>query len=214
MDILYIHGMGGGADSRIPSILKERLAVLAPALRVTVRTYDFAPDIACGQIAAWVEELKPGLVIGESMGAIHALAVSGVPHLLVSPSLNAPIFFSILQWLVLIPGVTALCDRIWKPKEGERQPLHFDWRHLHAWKGFRRRALAHSPKCGGKDSFFAFFGTRDHYRRSGIVRVRTWRKYYGDTFRIYDGTHFMEEEYIDSLLVPKILEITDNITCP
>ena len=160
------------------------------------------------------EELKPGLVIGESMGAIHALAVSGVPHLLVSPSLNAPIFFSILQWLVLIPGVTALCDRIWKPKEGERQPLHFDWRHLHAWKGFRRRALAHSPKCGGKDSFFAFFGTRDHYRRSGIVRVRTWRKYYGDTFRIYDGTHFMEEEYIDSLLIPKILEITDNITCP
>ena len=78
MDILYIHGMGGGADSRIPSILKERLVVLAPALRVTVRTYDFAPDIACGQIAAWVEELKPGLVIGESMGAIHALAVSGV----------------------------------------------------------------------------------------------------------------------------------------
>ena len=214
MDILYIHGMGGGADSRIPSILKERLAVLAPALRVTVRTYDFAPDIACGQISAWVEELKPGLVICESMGAIHALAVSGVPHLLVSPSLNAPIFFSILQWLVLIPGVTALCDRIWKPKEGERQPLHFDWRHLHAWKGFRRRALAHSPKCGGKDSFFAFFGTRDHYRRSGIVRVRTWRKYYGDTFRIYDGTHFMEEEYIDSLLIPKILEITDNITCP
>ena len=89
--------MGGGADSRIPSILKERLAVLAPALRVTVRTYDFAPDIACGQIAAWVEELKPGLVIGESMGAIHALAISGVPHLLVSPSLNAPIFFSLLQ---------------------------------------------------------------------------------------------------------------------
>ena len=156
MDILYIHGMGGGADSRIPSILKERLAVLAPALRVTVRTYDFAPDIACGQIAAWVEELKPGLVIGESMGAIHALAVSGVPHLLVSPSLNAPIFFSILQWLVLIPGVTALCDRIWKPKEGERQPLHFDWRHLHAWKGFRRRALALSPRCGGKDSFPVF----------------------------------------------------------
>ena len=42
--ILYIHGMGGGGDSRIPSILKGHIA------GVTVRTYSFNPDIAAGQI--------------------------------------------------------------------------------------------------------------------------------------------------------------------
>ena len=45
---MYIHGMGGGADSRIPSILSECLP--AP-LEVTVRTYDFDPEIAREQIS-------------------------------------------------------------------------------------------------------------------------------------------------------------------
>jgi hypothetical protein len=43
--------------------------------------------------------------------------------------------------------------------------------------------------------------------RSGIVQVGLWEKYFGtDTYTMYPGTHFMEEEFIDSLLVPKILE--------
>ena len=41
--ILYIHGMGGGADSRIPSILRE---CLPSRLQVVVRTYDFDPVTA------------------------------------------------------------------------------------------------------------------------------------------------------------------------
>ena len=32
-----------------------------------------------------------------------------------------------------------------------------------------------------------------------------------DTYRMYEGTtHYMEEEYIDSLLIPKIREILDG----
>ena len=64
MNILYIHGMGGGADSRIPAILDE---ALRPAVRVVCRTYSFDPEEAAAQIAAWVEELHPAVVIGESL---------------------------------------------------------------------------------------------------------------------------------------------------
>ena len=85
--ILYIHGMGGGGDSRIPSILRECLA--AEGLDVVVRTYDFDPEIAAGQIEVWVKELKPLLIIGESLGSIHAIRIKGLPHILISPSLNA-----------------------------------------------------------------------------------------------------------------------------
>ena len=51
--ILYIHGMGGGGDSRIPSILKDCLADALPAgfpckVQVVVRTYDFDPEIFFG----------------------------------------------------------------------------------------------------------------------------------------------------------------------
>ena len=64
--ILYIHGMGGGGDSRIPGQLQQLLA--HEAVRVVIRTYDFDPELGRAQIASWVQELQPNLVIGESLG--------------------------------------------------------------------------------------------------------------------------------------------------
>ena len=181
---------------------------LGPDFEVIIRTYDFDPEIAHGQLAAWAEEVRPELVIGESMGATHAIALRGYPHLFVSPSLNAPRYFVALAWLTLIPGITALFDRIYRPKQGDRQKLHFTYKPLKKWRRVLRDALQNTPRNGGKDYFYAFFGTRDHYRRSGVVSIRSWRKYFGDgTWTIYDGTHFMENEYILSLLIPKIYEL-------
>ncbi len=208
--ILYIHGMGGGGDSRIPSILKERLGDFLPesvSMNFIIRTYPFAPEDGRRLISQWVDEYRPDIVIGESMGAIHALAVKGLPHILVSPSLGAPRALTILSALSVIPGMSRLFSKIWHPKEGDRQELIFDRKHLSGWMGSRKRALLNSPRCGGRDGFFAFFGKHDHYRRSGVVSVRKWIKYYGrDSYRLYDGTHFMEEEYIISMLIPKIIE--------
>ena len=106
--ILYIHGMGGGGDSRIPSILNGHIG------GVVVRTYDFDPERAGRQISAWVDELKPSLIIGESLGSLNAIRIKGLPHILVSPSLNAPLYFGYLAFLTRIPGVTALLDRIYR----------------------------------------------------------------------------------------------------
>lgn len=203
-NILYIHGMGGGSDSRIPSILADALSVYG--ISVHVRTYDFDPETASAQIGSWVDEIRPDLVIGESLGSLHAIRISGVPHLFVSPALNAPLYFELMAWLCLIPGMTLLFDRIYKPREGDRQILHFTFSTLKKYRQHRRSALALSTRNGGKDRFFAFIGTQDHYRKSGVVSVRTWKKYFGDTFRTYDGTHFMEEEHIYSMLVPEILD--------
>lgn len=188
MPILYIHGMGGGSDSRIPSILQEE------GLDVVVRTYDFDPEVASVQIGSWVDEVKPELVIGESLGSLHALKIQGVPKVLVSPALNAPIYFEILAWLTLIPGVTALFNRIYRPREGDRQPLNFTFKTLRKYMPHRREALTVS--ASSSDRIFALLGTRDHYRKTGIVSFRTWKKYFGDAFLVYDGTHFTEEEYV------------------
>ena len=206
--ILYIHGMGGGGDSRIPSILNDLFRDRYP-VNVVVRTYDFDPEAAAVQIAGWVEELKPALIIGESLGSIHAIRVKGIPHILISPSLNAPLYLGYLSWIALIPGVTWLFDRIYKPKDGDRQALHFVFGTLRKYRRHRRIALANATSSGSSDYFHAFIGARDHYRRSGIVSLRTWKKHFGETYTIYDGTHFTEEEYICSLVVPKILEVTE-----
>ena len=205
MNLLYIHGMGGGSDSRIPSIL--RTALLQYGVAVHVRTYDFDPEIASDQIGSWVTEVNPDLVIGESLGSLHAIRISGVPHLFVSPALNAPLYFGVMAWLSLIPGVTGLFDRIYRPREGDRQPLHFTFRTLRKYRRHRKAALRQSTRKGGEDYFFAFIGSMDHYRKTGIVSLLTWKKYFGKTFMTYKGTHFMEEEFIYSMLIPKILEV-------
>ena len=207
-NVLYIHGMGGGSDSRIPSILREEFG--RTDVNIVTRTYDFDPEVASEQIAGWVIELDPVLVIGESLGSLHALRISGVPHVFVSPALNAPQYFEFLAWLTLIPGVSSLFDRIYKPREGDRQTLHFSFSTLRKYRRHRRLAMQNTTLNGSTDAFYAFFGTHDHYRKSGIVSLRTWHKYFGNTYSIYEGTHFMEDEYVCGKLtsvIVKILEI-------
>ena len=199
--------MGGGGDSRIPSILKDAM----PDVEVTVRTYDFDPEVAAAQIEEWVAEISPDLVVGESLGSIQTLRIKGLPHLLVSPSLNAPLYLGYLAWLAFVPGMTWLLDRIYKPRSGDRQRLHFTFDVLNKYREHRRRAIVNSTLAGSEDYFYAFFGKNDHYRKSGIVSVRTWRKYFGNSYEVYDGTHFMEEEYVLNALVPKIYKVlSDN----
>ena len=209
VNVLYIHGMGGGGDSRIPSILRDAFA--DENLDIIVRTYDFDPELAQAQIESWLEEIRPSLIIGESLGTIHAIKIAGIPHLLISPSLNAPLYLGYWSWLALVPGVTWLLDRIYKPKDGDRQKLHFKFLTLKKYLRHRREALANSIAAGSQDYFHAFIGTRDHYRKSGIVSISTWKKYFGETYTLYEGTHFTEEEFIWSLVVPKIRECVQDM---
>lgn len=207
INVLYIHGMGGGGDSRIPSILNDVFSSGGYHVNVIARTYDFDPETAHGQIDAWVEELKPKLVIGESLGAVHAIRIEGIPHMLISPALNAPYFLYFLSWLTWIPGVTWVFDHIYKPREGDRQTLHFTSSTLRKYKEHGNAALRNSTSAGSNDLFFAFIGTKDHYRKSGVVSLKSWVKHFGNSFTLYDGSHFTEEEHIYSLVVPEILNM-------
>ena len=208
INILYIHGMGGGLDSRIPRVLKEDLGDFLPEdieAEVIVRTYDIDPDIAFGQITSWFDEIRPDLVIGESLGSLHAIRLKGVPHILVSPAIGAARWMSTVS---LIPGIPTLMRCIFKPYSPDRQSLDFTHKILSNYRGIRKQVLDCSPRRGGNDFFFAFFGTADHYRRSGVVSVREWVKYFGpDTYNIYEGTHFMEDEYLHTMLIPKIISV-------
>ena len=199
-----MHGMGGGSDSRIPSILKP---MLPRDVILDVRTYDFDPDTAHAQIEEWFAVLRPDVVVGESLGALHALRVPDIPRILVSPALGAPARMRLYSLLALIPGVTALLDRIYKPREGDRQKLHFTRKVLKKYKAHGQEAL----RGGRGGSVFAFFGLHDHYMKWGVVSIGKYRKLFGDGYATYDGTHFMEEEYVKSMLLPRIEETISHL---
>lgn len=197
--------MGGGGDSRIPGLLKGLFP--EEELRVIIRTYDFDPETGHAQIASWVEETRPDLVIGESLGSVQALRVRGLPHLYVSPSLGAPRQLARAAWLTLLPGGSWALHRKYPVKEGDRQPLIFNWKVLRKYREHGRDAFAAAREGG---SHFAFFGKYDHFMASGVVSLAIWRSLFGEgTYQMYDGTHFMEEEFVRDLLVPKIREVLD-----
>lgn len=208
-NILYIHGMGGGGDSRIPSILNSVL--YNEGIKVIVRTYDFDPETAYEQIRSWVNETDPVLIIGESLGALHALRIEGLPHLLISPALNAPFYLGrVFAFFSLIPGATSVLDRMYLPREGDRQKLHFKYPVLRKYTAHGRCAMKNTVSNGSKDYFHAFIGTHDHYRRTGVVSLKSWKKHFGETYTLYEGTHFTEEEHIHGLIVPKVLDLLND----
>lgn len=204
--VLYIHGMGGGGDSRIPALLADIFR--DSDVRVIVRTYSFDPEVGASQIASWVHELRPSLVIGESLGAIQALRVGGVPHLFVSPSLGAPALLHKLTGVSRLALGRWYLHRRFPVKEGDRQPLLFKPSVLKKYKEHWEKAKEQAREdLSAGLPFFAFFGTMDHYKRSGVVQVGMWEDLFGKTYEEYEGSHFMEEEYVRSLLVPKIKEM-------
>lgn len=208
---MYIHGMGGGSDSRIPSILQDCFDLSASDLgqrvEIVCRTYDFDPEVASKQILSWVNELNPDVIVAESLGSLQGLRIHKIPLVFVSPALNTSYYFEALAWLSLIPGVTKIFDRIYRPREGNRQTLHFTFRTLRKYRPHRNMALS-CKECLGP--VYAFFGTDDHYRKSGIVSIRTWKKHFGNTFSVYDGTHFMEEEFVRTLLCDKLCDLLNT----
>ena len=208
--ILYIHGMGGGSDSRIPCILRDHFSSVdgSGKVQVVCRTYSFDPVVAHGQITSWVEECSPCLIIGESLGSLHALRIYGLPILLVSPALNTPFYFNILSCLTWIPGISRLFGHIYKPREGDRQTMCFTRSVLKKYRTHGRIALEFSSHSDSP--LHAFFGVHDHYRRTGVVSISKWKKLFGKTFTLYDGTHFMEEEHIYSVLIPEICRILNT----
>lgn len=206
---MYLHGMGGGEDSRIPSILSEHINeyVKSPDthIDIIVRTYDIDPEVAEKQIASWREELHPDLVIGESLGSLHAILQRGVPHIFVSPAVGAASWMAAASW---IPGASWLMHLIFKPLPGNRQPLDFSHKVLSHYRGMHKRIMSCAPSAGSKDYFFAFFGTEDRYMPFGVVNIAKWAKHFGaDSYQTYKGTHYMEEEYLHSMLIPKILQV-------
>ena len=184
--------MRGGEDSRIP-------AFLAPHFDVMIKTWPFDPDEAAPLVRSWADEFKPDVVVGESLGAIHALCLEGLPVLLVSPALNAPEVLAKLSFLTAIPAVRRFYERKYAQKSPVRQRIIFERTLLKKWPQYRDMALS-TPH----PYVHAFIGTRDSYRRSGTVSLRTYHKFFGDTYTLYEGTHYMEEEFLESLLIPAI----------
>ena len=212
MNILYLHGMGGGSTSRMPVRLKQVLSNMhftkdgEPCkLNVVCKTYNFDPEVATNQIAEWVETYQPALVMSESMGAIHALGIQGVPHIWLSPALNydrGATFFQPMVSLANMLGFTYT-----KQRGANRQEIRGDYELVAKFKPMiqsYKEAILSNPQ---RDPSYAFFGNKDPYRTTDIVSIKEYQRLYGDSYEMFDGGHCLDVRQIRPKLLPKIVEM-------
>lgn len=205
--ILFIHGMGGGSDSRVPRMLRE----LCPEFHVVARTYPFDPEKALPVIREWIDEVKPDLLMSESMGANYALVLgNGIPRLFLSPALGAPEMIGRFCWLSLIPGIPSMWENIFKPREGDRQKMDFSYHTSRHFRNLSRMVKANTEEGYPADGMFfhALFGRNDFYRKWSVVRIRQWRIHFGaESYSMDNDSHFWNEDRIQNILIPKLKEI-------
>ena len=214
MNILFLHGMGGSGNSYIPRCLKKKLANMhftkngePQELNVICRTYKYDPDAATKQITKLVETFNPVLVIGESMGAIHALGIRGIPHIYLSPALNYDKGVDFFLPLVELGSKFGFTYR--KQRGKRRQEIVGDPGLLSKFKPMLesyKQAILDNPR----DPSYAYFGTNDPFKVGDIVRIEEYKRLYGDSgdnYEEFDGGHVLDVSRLDDTLVPKIVEM-------
>ena len=212
MNILYLHGMGGGRTSRMPVRLRQVLNNMhftkdgEPCrLNVVCMTYDFDPEVATSQIADWVKTYQPALVMAESMGAIHALGIQGVPHIWISPALNYDRGAEFMLPLVKLGNMIGYTYT--KQRGAKRQEIRGDHELVAKFKPMiqsYKEAILSNPQ---RDPSYAFFGRKDGYMKAGIVSIEEYKRLYGDSYEVFDCGHCIDVSQIRPKLVPKIVEM-------
>ena len=213
MNILYLHGMGSGSKtSRVANKLRTELPKMQftkdgepCTLNLICETYDFDPEVATKQIAEWVKAYQPVLVIGESMGSIHALGIQGIPHIYISPALN---YDRGTEFIMPLMTLANLIGYHYTSQRGkQRQKIDGNPELLAKFRPMiqsYKEAILSRPQ---RDPSFAFFGSNDKYMLSGIVSIKEYERLYGDSYEVHEGGHIFGANYVKPRLVPKIVEM-------
>ena len=212
MNILFLHGMGGGRTTKMPKKLNQVLSKMnltkdgePCTLRVICETYDFDPDVATRQIGQWVETYQPVMVISESMGAIHALGIQGIPHIYLSPALNYDRGVKMAMPLVAIGEMMGF--HYHKQRGANNQLIHGDTQVLAKFQPMiqsYKEAIRRNPN---PDTSYAYFGDRDEFKLAGIVSIKEYESLFGDSYEVYEGGHVLDVKHAKGVLVPKIAEM-------
>lgn len=85
MKIIYVHGLGSGANSSTGALLRE----IFIDDTVVCAEMPIKPLEALSYLKDLVNKEKPDLVIGTSLGGFYTMQIAGVKKLLINPALDA-----------------------------------------------------------------------------------------------------------------------------
>ena len=203
MKILYLHGIGSGAESRTPRTLRKLLpdaVILAPELPIR-------PSEAYGFIHEnYYMNDDFDLVIGTSLGGFYAQTLHVVKKILVNPAMFAD---EDIPKGIGMGKQDFLCNRSDGAKEYVIDDEFIAELAEIRKKIYNNKDMWHPGKmevneCNGT---YALFGTKD----STISHYDDFcRLYIPDHAVLFDGGHRLEENEIETVLLPLIKRVEDE----
>lgn len=193
MRILYLHGLGSGAESRTATTLREMLKgheVLAPEIPIRPKdAYKFLQSFSNENI---------DLVVGTSLGGFYCLLIPGVKRIIINPALFAD--YDIRNRIGLGE------QPFFSVRKDGRTSYNLDESFI-AELSELRRIVYGNLNGKEKDNTYALFGTEDelldHYKDFRNI----FKKEHASRF---EGGHRLEPKQVHEVLAPmirKLLEI-------
>lgn len=202
MKILYLHGIGSGADSRTPQTLRKLLPeaeILAPELPIRpAEAYDFI------KANYFYEDFD--LVIGTSLGGFYAQAMPLQMKLLVNPAMYAD---EDISKAIGYGNQQFLCSR----SDGATK-YEIDEEFIRELAEIRKkiygnRDILYPEKLDVNEckNTYALFGRKDttvsHYEEFG-----KW--YLPEQVYLFDGGHRLTPEEIETELLPLVKKVSEE----
>lgn len=191
MKIIYFHGFGSSHASGSVEILRNLLTedeVLAPDIPVD-------PAEALPYLTQYVEENKPDLIIGTSMGGMYAQQMRGVKRILVNPAFNMSTMSKTF-------------------KTGEYKFFNGRYDGAKTFKitkdiiqhqnQMERQQFKNIPK-EDKENVWCFVGIHDTTVTNAEAVFK--KNYPADHCARFDGEHRLNDKVIKKVIIPKIEEL-------
>lgn len=198
MKIVYLHGLGSGAESRTPKTLRTFLPndeILAPEIPIN-------PLDGYAFVRRFAEEQKPDLVIGTSLGGFYAMGVPGVRKLVVNPAMYADEDIE--------KGIGLGEQPFFLPRSNGATTYIIDRAFIDALKTVRDSIYA-TIDDREKELTYGFFGTKDAL----LDHYADFCALYGETHATrFEGEHRLSPENIERSVLPQITKFyPDHMKC-
>ena len=190
--ILYIHGFSSSGLSGTPQMLRQLLyrqgvSVVSPDVPVM-------PAEAMPFLRTLVEQERPDLIIGTSMGAFYAEQLRGVPRILVNPSFQMARFLTFRGM-----GRVPFANR----REDGAKDFKVDRTMIDQFRTIERDSFRGITPAD-KALVWGCFGTKDE----SVNHQKDFLRHYDKAhFRTFDGGHRLNDKILSHDIVPLVRDL-------
>jgi len=189
MKVLYIHGFASAGSSGTATQMRTHLYPMGISV--------ISPDVPVSPLAAIsflkrvVEEEKPDLIMGTSMGAMYAEQLYGTPRILVNPSFH-------MARLLTFRGLGRR-EFLNKRQDGALD-FKVDKQMIEEFKQVEKGSFT-GVNAAEKAIVYGFFGTQD----KSVNCQPEFKKYYDPRhLTLFEGEHRLNGQILSRVIMPLI----------